>query len=159
MLLHGGHTRLPQCASQLSRSKDPGSSKGCRCYHCELCHDWALMPQSCRRGAGATPVFSEWLGASGETLKSSVLVREVSQWRPQEEKNINPCCSLDLCYWGTYLDLRLWNLLLKHPPPPVIAGGCAGITYLCRGTTKVVTPTLKSSCRPLLCDIDCCCYS
>lgn len=35
---------------------------------------------------------------AGEILKSSVLVREVSQWRAQEETSINPCFFLDLCY-------------------------------------------------------------
>lgn len=69
VLLPGGHTRSPQCVSQLSllRSKDRIQQ---RLWVLAL---WALprvnfgscpssMPQSCRRGAGATPVFSVWLG-------------------------------------------------------------------------------------------------
>lgn len=81
-----------------------GSSKVGRCYHYELCQDWTLGTalSQCPRAVGGVQALllcsqCGWEHA-GEILKSSVLVREVSQWRTQEEKSVNPCFSLDLCY-------------------------------------------------------------
>lgn len=142
VLLPGGHARSPQCVSQLSllRSKDRVQQR-----------QWVLalwaLPRvnfgSCPTSMPQSTLLCSQCGweCAGEIPKSSVLVREVSQWRTKEEKSINPHFSLDLLFasgsdWGTHLDLRHWNLLLKHPPL-VIAGECAGITFLYWGAKKM----------------------
>ena len=81
-----------------------GYSEGCGCYHCGLCHfsiSGTTLPRCPRAVGGAQALLLSpqcvW-GEAGKILKTSALIREVSQWGTQEEKCMNPCFSLDLCY-------------------------------------------------------------
>lgn len=140
-----------------------GSSKGSRCYHYELCHNWTLGSALlwCPRAAEGVQLLllcsqCGW-EHTGEILKSSVLVREVNRKHKKKwvlilflSRSLSFSSGSD---WRTYLDLRLWNLLLKHPPL-VIAGVCRRHIPLLRNQEDKVSPTHKTSYKPLLCCTD-----
>lgn len=108
----------------------------------------AALPQRSRAvGAEQALLLSPWCvwGQAGKVLRTSVLIREVSQWGTQEEKCINPHFCLDLCYLHVGLrDLfrgEASDIFLKrhayNGPLLVAAGGSAGVTSLFWGTTKI----------------------
>lgn len=51
-------------------------------------------------GAEQALLLSPWRvwGQAGKVLRTSVLIREVSQWGTREEKRVNPHFCLELCY-------------------------------------------------------------